>query len=347
MRKSRVLAPLAALVLLSGAHAPVLAQEFHIQEVASLSEVAVMDLKAKTIVFTDRRKDEIADPDSGLLRFEDWARTRPLQKQALSPFPSYAEPIIIRTVDGFTRRHREKLHLYVAEARVLLSKPPGGIDLTRYATLPFLARLDPAIKHRPITPADVMTRQQAYSHNQHPGRNWCEGRQGAVCIQSHYKLEGKLPIGIMLANKLREGVKKPIADYLEFQSELAPLSTAEIEQAGLDKLTGIDTPVAAALEQNIFYVNQVMQFGKLLAVFQQHPGDADKTVASIYVALAVESNMFTKKKEYAQVPVLRNMVPAQVLAGNSSSNTGNSISAGLPKYARNQIKAIAEIIERE
>jgi hypothetical protein len=33
--------------------------------------------------------------------------------------------------------------------------------------------------------------------------------------------------------------------------------------------------------------------------------------------------------------------------GNSSFNSGNSISAGLPKYARNRIMAIAELIERE
>jgi hypothetical protein len=48
-----------------------------------------------------------------------------------------------------------------------------------------------------------------------------------------------------------------------------------------------------------------------------------------------------------KVPVLRNLVPAQVLAGKSSFNTGNSISAGLPVYARNQVKAIAAILERK
>jgi hypothetical protein len=36
-----------------------------------------------------------------------------------------------------------------------------------------------------------------------------------------------------------------------------------------------------------------------------------------------------------------------VLSGNSSFNTGNSISAGLPKYARNQIQAIAGMLQRE
>ena len=44
--------------------------------------------------------------------------------------------------------------------------------------------------------------------------------------------------------------------------------------------------------------------------------------------------------------VLRNLVPAQVLMGNSSFNTGTSISAGLPDYTRNRIKAIAGLLEK-
>jgi len=65
------------------------------------------------------------------------------------------------------------------------------------------------------------------------------------------------------------------------------------------------------------------------------------------MALGVDSDLLEKKKEYGQLPVLRNLIPAQVLAGNSSFNTGSSISAGLPKYARNQIQAIARLFERE
>ena len=58
-----------------------------------------------------------------------------------------------------------------------------------------------------------------------------------------------------------------------------------------------------------------MQFGKLLAVFQAHPSDPGKTVVSVFTALAIESNLLGKQKQFANVPVLRNLVPAQVLAG--------------------------------
>ncbi len=114
----------------------------------------------------------------------------------------------------------------------------------------------------------------------------------------------------------------------------------------MKKLTGISTPVAGVLEQNMFYINQVMRFGKLVAVFQPNPVDANSTIASVMIALAVSSSTLETKKKYQSVPVLRNLVPAQVLLGNSSFNTGNSISAGLPSYVRNRIKAIAGILEQ-
>ena len=101
------------------------------------------------------------------------------------------------------------------------------------------------------------------------------------------------------------------------------------------------------LEQNIFWVNQIMQFGRFVAVFQQHPADRQQDRRDRLHGAGGEVGRARPKKEYETVPVLRNLVPAQVLVGNSSFNTGNSISAGLPVYVRNRIKAIATIIERE
>ena len=61
----------------------------------------------------------------------------------------------------------------------------------------------------------------------------------------------------------------------------------------------------------------------------------------------IESSVLDKQKKYAMVPVLRNLVPAQVLGGKSSFNSGTSLSAGLPVYARNSVKAIASILEHQ
>jgi len=336
----------ALLVVLLACGPAAAAGDYAIEEVNSLGAVAVGELKPHTIAFTDHRKDDLADPATGLIRFEDWARVRPVQKQFLSLYPSYVEPIVQVMHDGVKKPAIEKLQMYVAEARFIVDKPPAGVDLARYASLPFLEKIDPAITHKQITAADLLPPKEIDpSVHRHPDRAWCEPRPNVICIQSHYKLEGKLPVGIRLVNKLTDSEKK-IDDYLEFQSELRVLQPAEIDQVGLVKMTGINTPIAGVLEQSIFYVNQILRFGKFLAVVQQHPAETDKTVVTAYVALAIKAKVLENRKEYESVPVLRNLVPAQVLVGNSSFNSGNSISAGLPAYARNQIKAVAGILEK-
>jgi hypothetical protein len=119
----------------------------------------------------------------------------------------------------------------------------------------------------------------------------------------------------------------------------------ELDQPALMRLTSIDTPIIGALEQTTFYVNQILQFGKLIVVFQQHPSNVKHTVVTVFIAVAIESKLLDTKKEYARVPVLRNLVPVQVLMGKSSFNTGTSISAGLPNYARSRIRAMARILD--
>jgi len=337
---------LVALFALAAASAQAPPPEFQLEEITTPTGFSVERLKPKTIAFTDRPSDELIDPDAGLIRFEDWAQARPVEKQFLTPFPSYVEPMVESMVDGVRKRQREKLHMYVAEARFTLGRAPESIDLASFVTLPFIQRTDPSIKHQLITSAEAISPKDPRAvHNQHPLRRWCETRPVTICVRSRYQFEGKLPLGIQIANKLRDSSKKVIADHLEFESELTLRPPAEVSELGLAGLTGLDTPSIGALEQNIYYVNQVMQFGKLLAVFQRHPTDANQTIVSVYMALAVETNIFLKKKEFSKVPVLRNLVPAQVLAGKSSFNTGNSISAGLPVYARNQVKAIAAILD--
>jgi hypothetical protein len=323
------------------------AQDFRVEDVASLAGLSVGQLKPRTIAFADRPPENLLDPGTGFMRYEEWAKARPLEQQFLSLYPGYKEPNADIVVDGAKKRFKEKLYMYVAAARFVLSRQPQSLDLARLVTLPFVEQIDPAIEHRMIGAGEVTSTQEPkVIYNQNPSRRWCEGRPTVLCVRSHYQLEGRFPLGIQLANKIRDAAK-PVAPYLDFESEFTLRSPAEVAQSGLTKLTGLDTAAIGAVEQSIFYVNQVMQFGKLLAVFQQAPDDPSKTAVTVFMALAIESNVLEKRKEFALVPVLRNLVPAQVLAGKSSFNTGNSLSAGLPVYARSSVKAIAALIERQ
>jgi hypothetical protein len=318
------------------AFSPSGATEIRINDVASLA--GVRDIAPSTVVFTDQHDDQLADPATGLTRFDDWSQAMPLHKRFLSPYPDYQQRMISVGPDKAKHSLPERLHMYVAEARFAVSKPPQAIDLSRYASIGFLERLDPAIRHRAIPPSEADS-----ATDPHPGRRWCEPETKVVCIQSRYQLEGKLPMGVQLVNQLSN--RKTIADYVEFQSELRVLGREDLDQLGLTALTAVDGPVAGALEQTIFHVNQLMRFGKFLALLQQDPQDRNRTVATVFVALALKTRLLESQQRYQNVPVLRNLVPAQVLMGRSSFNAGNSISAGLPVYVRNNIKAIASILE--
>ena len=338
------------------------AEDFRIEEIAvarnpeqmrrdlthwDLTHWDLAQMKPGIIVFSD--EDGGSAGATNRIGFADWARTRPVQRKFLSLFPGYTEPPVTKMASAGVSVGpvTEKLTMYVAQARFVLERPPGSLDLSRYVTLAFLEKIDPAIKHKAIAAADVnpLTDPQGVG-NANPDRKWCSGRTTLICIQSSYKLEGKIPIGIMLVNKLRDSAKK-IPDHIDFESELSVLSPADVDEAGLKELTSLDAPVVGVLEQDIFYVNQIMKFGKFFAVFQRHPADAGKTAVTAFMTLAIESSVLDKKRDFEKVPVLRNLVPAQVLMGQSSFNSGESISAGLPKYARNEIKTIAEILQRD
>jgi len=321
------------------------AKDFTIEDVESVSAYGIDVIKPAAIIFNDRSNsaDSIGGPAPGLIYFDHWSRTRPDEKEAMSLFPGYAEPGGGKEKG---RRNPERLTVYVAEARFVLDRAITLNDLSRYTTLSFVERVDPAIKHQLIKPEEVapLTNPSA-AHNRNPARSWCVGTS-VVCLRSHYQLEGKLPLGIRLANKVRDA-KKKIAEYLEFESELTARGAEELDQAKLVRLTGIETPIIGSLEQTTFYVNQVLQFGRSVIIFQQHPSQAGKTVVTAFVAIAMESKLLNTKKEYAKVPVLRNLVPVQVLMGKSSFNTGSSISAGLPNYARSRVRLIANILSGE
>ena len=320
------------------------AQEFQIVRVTSVPGFAIDQLKPNTIIFNDGRAD---DTSNGFVRFDDWSRLKPIQKQYMALFPTYTEQTVHKVIDGVSKAYRDEMQLYIVEARLKLSRPPSSIDLKRYTTLPFIQTVDPSITHQQIKASETTAlTDEKYIANVNPDRKWCEGAGVTICVRSHYKLEGKLPIGIALANKIREGDKK-IFPFIDFESELRLLSPTEEEAAGIKKLTGLDAPISGVLEQSMFYVNQVMRFGKFMAVFQQNPNEANSTIATVMIAVAVSSSTLDSKKKYQDVPVLKNLVPMQVLMGNSSFNTGSSISAGLPVYVRNRIKALAGILDHE
>src|SRR5260370_21354518 len=168
------------------------AQEFRLEEVASLADLPIRQLKPKTIAFADRPAENLVDPGTGFMRYEDWAKARPLEQQFLGLYPGYREPNTDIIVDGAKKRFKEKLHMYVAAARFMLSRQPGSLDLARLITLPFVEQIDPPIKHRLIGSGDVTSTQEPkVIFNQNPNRRRCGRMPTGICLASHPQLAGR------------------------------------------------------------------------------------------------------------------------------------------------------------
>jgi hypothetical protein len=76
----------------------------------------------------------------------------------------------------------------------VLTKPPPSINLSDYATLSFLERIDPAIKHVTLSPENAAPLEDpTVSYQRHPERPWCAAMPHTICIQARYRFGGKLP----------------------------------------------------------------------------------------------------------------------------------------------------------
>ena len=75
------------------------AQEFQVVKVASVAGSTVDTLKTKTIILNDHRVDETSDKGA-FIRFDEWSRTKPVQRQFHSLVPTFSEGTIHRIVDG-------------------------------------------------------------------------------------------------------------------------------------------------------------------------------------------------------------------------------------------------------
>ena len=76
----------------------VAALEFQVVRVNSVPGFAIDQLKPNTIIFNDQRTDDAAS--NGFVRFDDWSRLKPFQKQYLSLYRPIRSPLFTRSSTG-------------------------------------------------------------------------------------------------------------------------------------------------------------------------------------------------------------------------------------------------------
>ncbi len=83
------------------------AQEFEVVKVPSVVNAPVDQLKPQTIIFNDHREDPLFESGSGFIRFEEWGKSLPVQKQFLSLFPNFTEGMTTKTVEGMSTTYKD------------------------------------------------------------------------------------------------------------------------------------------------------------------------------------------------------------------------------------------------
>src|SRR5215469_11509066 len=123
-----------------GSAAALAATDFTIQDVSDARKTDVAQIKSGTIAFSDHTGASAVDSETALFHFDEWAEKHPTEKKFLALFPGYTEPTVPKLVSGTTSQVFEKLYMYIAQARFVLDRAPGAIDLSRYVNLPFLQK---------------------------------------------------------------------------------------------------------------------------------------------------------------------------------------------------------------
>lgn len=299
--------------------------------------------------------------------FLEWQSNSPAEHEFLNLYDGYKEPMLLsRETRTPTQR---KLTMFVARSRFVISKAASQIDLKSLVSVSFLQKLDPELRHAQISPSQIMMYTAGKPDNQNfkalcnspkdkepsinrpsleldlsnlsrPSKNWCSDTERSVCVESCYLFTGKFKSAFYAHNKLKsvDYQKKDLG--IATQSELRYFnSEAEMgKRISVASLTGINTPVRGVIEQNAFYVNQLFQYAKVIAFFQEHPKDATKTIVTAYFVSGIQAD--TYDKSYLIVDV------KDVLMGNSMLNQPSGITAGLPIYTQNMARSLATILEK-
>lgn len=326
----------------------------------------VTDQEFDAILPTSKEMDgtKLYYTNNDLVPFAQWAQT-PVAKEFLVAYPGYQERVVTLKLNG--KQTVETLDMFVGKAKTVINRPATGIDLKKMLNLKFAASLDPEIKHKQIAPAQIMpivaggdvsqkfdwcnkpvmkedgTRdfsRDAFfryrsdgdlSQLQRPGSKWCENTERSICLESCYPFTN-----LIWTNLVRAYNKVARADDLKdvgisFESELRYfVSEAEMgKKLPIRDLTKYDGKVTGVIEQSMFYFDQVMDYGKILAVFQELPGN--RTLVTSYIVIGVRHRTLAKNS----------LVKLTIMGNNPVGNTKTGITAGLPVFTQNLAKQIS------
>lgn len=221
------------------------------------------------------------------ITLQQWLSTRPAEANALALYPGFKEPERDKESNGTITRVKEEQTIFVSRSTFVVEKPMSAINLQNIATLDAIKKIDVSFEHQQISPNQLFKkRSDGKPHNQLDSRPWCASA-GTICLQSKWGMPvWMIPLfkGAMLA--LGKDGKDT---FQETQSEVSVIAAPDL--AKYSALIG--SVPAGGIEQNIFYVNQIMRWGKNVVLLQ--PGANNSTNVTVFSVIAVASEYWKKK----------------------------------------------------
>lgn len=302
--------------------------------------------------------------------FTDWMNSNPNEYAYLALWDGYVEPTLV------TRKRQmavtEKMTMFIAKSKSIINKPASSINLKATISLPFIQKMDSEIRHAQIAPQQIMpvmggqpkidnfaalcnkdganivrpSQELSLTALNRPGQAWCADTSRSICIESCYLFNYGYRQFIGVYNALKAENEFDKKDYgMATQSEIRYfVSDAEMgKKVPVAALTGINSPVRGVYEQSLFYFNQLVQYGKVVSVFQEHPKDASKTIVTSFIAFGIQTSTYQKTHSLAGMK----FALKDVLMGKAGSvlNSGTGITAGLPIYTQNIAKSMVKMLE--
>lgn len=219
------------------------------------------------------------------LPFKQWKSEALAEAAALMLYPSYKEPMRDKEKDGMVTRVEEEQTVFVARSTFIVDQPVTTINVQNIVTLETLKKIDASFEHTQISQNQLFKNKDGKPHN--AGRDWCSNA-ASLCVQSKWKYPVYLgkPFKLVMSLLGKEGKD----EFQQTQSEILPVAPAEL--AKFSSLIG--TKPVAVVEQSIFYVNQVMRWGKNVIIF--HAGPNNQTHVTVYSTVAIASEYYNMRK---------------------------------------------------
>ncbi len=296
-------------------------------------------------------------------RFSDWVANFPVEAEFLNLWPGYGEPMVPLRSGGQTKKD---LTVFVARSRAVFNKTAAQMNLPGLISLPFISAMNSALRHREIPASDVLpltagsgavtafqwcnqadgadsftraSRETDLSYLNPPHRNWCSGHSRSICVESCLTFDSGWRVGIDLANGMEDDGDDRKDYGAAFQSELVYYaSEAEMGvNRSVQDLTGIASPLAGVIRQNIFYFNQAIHNATVTVFVQADPSNPTRTIVTSYFVFTVGTDTWN-----GHGGILR-----EVLLGDSMFfNTDSGITAGLPRFTQGTALSITRVLDQ-